>query len=93
MKDLGIIRRLFYRKALSLSDIERRTGLTRKTVRRWLNAAEGTAPKYPRRPAGSIKIAPFEARMPLLPSKPTSRETRSPQSADDVWAVSHQPPQ
>ena len=63
MKDLGIIRRLFYRKALSLSEIERRTGLTRKTVRRWLNVAEGTAPKYPRRPAGSIKIAPFEAQL------------------------------
>ena len=39
MKDLGIVRRLFYRDGLSLSEIERRTGLTRKTVRRWLNAA------------------------------------------------------
>ena len=63
MKDLGIIRRLFYRKALSLSEIERRTGLTRKTVRRWINVAEGTAPKYPPRAAGSIKIAPFEAQL------------------------------
>ena len=40
MKDLGIIRRMYYRDGLSLSEIERRTGLTRKTVRRWLNAAE-----------------------------------------------------
>ena len=45
MKDLGIVRRLYYREGLSLSKIERRTGLTRKTVRRWLNAAEGTEPK------------------------------------------------
>ena len=32
MKDLGIIRRMYYRDGLSLSEIERRTGLTRKTV-------------------------------------------------------------
>ena len=31
MKDLEIIRRLYYRKGLSLSEIERRTGFTRKT--------------------------------------------------------------
>jgi hypothetical protein len=28
MKDLGIVRRLFYRDSLSISEIERRTGLT-----------------------------------------------------------------
>ncbi len=40
MKDFGIIRRMYYRDGLSLSEIERRTGLTRKTVRGWLKAAE-----------------------------------------------------
>ena len=59
MKDLGIIRRLYYRDGLSLSEIERRTGLTRKTVRHWLKAAEGTEPKYRRRPAEDTKIARF----------------------------------
>ena len=59
MKDLGIIRRMFYREGLSLSEIERRTGLTRKTVRHWLKAAEGTEPKYRRRPAEETKIAPY----------------------------------
>ena len=63
MKDLGIIRRLFYRDGLSLSEIERRTGLTRKTVRRWLRAAERTEPRYRRRPAENIKIAPFAAQL------------------------------
>lgn len=63
MKDLGIVRRLYYRDKLSLSEIERRTGLTRKTVRRWLNAAEGTEPKYRRRCAEDIKIAPFAAQL------------------------------
>lgn len=59
MKDLGITRRLFYRDGLSLSEIERRTGLTRKTVRRWLNTAEETEPRYRRRPSEATKIAPF----------------------------------
>jgi len=63
MKDLGIIRRMFYRDGLSLSEIERRTGLTRKTVRRWLNAAEETEPRYRRRPAEGTKIAPFAERL------------------------------
>ena len=63
MKDLGIIRRMFYRDGLSLSEIERRTGLTRKTVRRWLNAAEGTEPQYRRRPTEDTKIAPFAERL------------------------------
>lgn len=33
MNQLGRIRRMFYRDGLNLSEIERRTGLTRKTVR------------------------------------------------------------
>ena len=63
MNQLGRVRRLYYRDGLSLSEIERRTGLTRKTVRTWLRAAEGTAPKYRRRAADGIKIAPFAAQL------------------------------
>lgn len=63
MKDLGIIRRMYYRDGLSLSEIERRTGLTRKTVRGWLKAAEGTEPKYRRRPSADTKIAPYAERL------------------------------
>jgi transposase len=59
MKELGIIRRLYYRKGLSLSEIERRTGFTRKTVRRWLKAAEGTEPQYRRRASAETKITPY----------------------------------
>ena len=58
MKELGIIRRMYYRDGLSLSKIERRTGLMRKTIRRWLNAAEGLAPQYKRKQVDT-KIAPF----------------------------------
>ena len=63
MKDLGIIRRMYYRDGLSLSEIERRTGLTRKTVRGWLKAAEGMEPKYRRRTSENTKIAPYAAQL------------------------------
>ena len=40
MKDLGIIRRMYYRDGLSQSEIERRTGITRQTIRHWLGMPE-----------------------------------------------------
>jgi len=43
VRNLGIIRRLYFRDGLSSSEIKRCTGLTRKTVQRWLKAAEGAA--------------------------------------------------
>ena len=46
MNMLGRVRRLYYRDGLSLSEIERRTGITRKTVRQWPNAPEGVETKY-----------------------------------------------
>ncbi len=48
MNLLGKVRRLYYREGLTLSEIERRTGLTRKTIRKWLKAPEGVEPKYQR---------------------------------------------
>ena len=49
MNLLGKVRRLHYRDGLSLSEIERRTGLTRKTIRKWLRAPEGIEPCYRRK--------------------------------------------
>ena len=62
MKDLGRIRRLFYRDGMSLSEISRKTGYSRNTVKRWLRAPEGTEPKYERQNP-NIKIAPYAARL------------------------------
>ncbi len=59
MKELGIIRRLFYRDHLSLSEIERRTGLTCKTIRGWLKETEGTVPTYRRQRIADSKLTPF----------------------------------
>jgi len=81
MKDLGIIRRMYFRDGLSLSEIERRTGLTRKTVRRWLKAAEGTEPKYRRRPAVDTKLAPFTAQLTKALETDARRPTRDRRTA------------
>ena len=62
MKDLGRIRRLFYRDGMSLSEISRKTGYSRNTVKRWLRTPEGTEPKYERQNP-NIKIAPYAARL------------------------------
>lgn len=60
MRDLGRIRRLFFRDRLSLSAIARKTGYSRNTIKRWLKAPEGVEPKY-RRPRRDGKLAPYVA--------------------------------
>ncbi len=45
---LGKIRRLRFSDGLSISEIVRRTGLSRNAVKSWLKAGEGTVPKYRR---------------------------------------------
>jgi transposase len=66
MNLLGKVRRLYYRDGLTLSEIERRTGLTRKTVRKWLKTPEGVEPKYRRRGTEG-KLAPYaEALVKML---------------------------
>ena len=62
MAILGKIRRMYYRDKLSLSEISRRTSLSRNTVKKWLKAAEGTEPQY-RRHSGETKVAPFVVRL------------------------------
>lgn len=62
MKDQGRIRRLFYRDGVSLSEISRKTGYSRNTVKRWLRTPEGTEPKYERQNP-NVKIAPYAARL------------------------------
>ena len=62
MEVLGKIRRLYYRDGLSFSEIARKTGYTRNTVKRWLKAPEGVKPAY-RRQSGDTKIAPYAAQL------------------------------
>jgi transposase len=85
MKQLGKIRRLYYRDGLTISQIERRTGLTRKTVRRWLKAAEGTEPKY-RRVPGETKIGPFAERLTKMLETDARRPRRDRRTALKLFA-------
>ena len=62
MKELGKVRRLFYRDGESLSEISRKTGYSRNTVKRWLKTPEGTEPNYQRR-HHDTKIAPYAAQL------------------------------
>lgn len=56
------IRRMFFREHLSISEIARRTTLTRNTIKKWLKAPDGSEPKY-RRPPKPTKLAPFEPKL------------------------------
>ena len=58
MEKLGRLRRLYFRDGMALSEIARKTGFARNTVKRWLKAAEGVEPKY-RRVKGRTKISSF----------------------------------
>lgn len=60
MEMLGKVRRMHYRDGLSRSEIARRTGLSRTTVRKWLGEAKAAEPRY-RRSKAPGKLAAFEA--------------------------------
>ncbi|NCX23148.1 MAG: IS21 family transposase, partial [Betaproteobacteria bacterium] len=60
MDMLGKVRRMHMRDRLSISEIARRTGLSRNTVRRWLRAPGDLEPHY-ERSAGRRKLTDYEA--------------------------------
>ena len=55
MDMMGKIRRLHFRGRLSFSEIARRTGLSRNTVKKWIKAPAATQPRY-RRSARAGKL-------------------------------------
>ena len=56
----GKIRALHQREGKSISEIARRTSLSRSTIKKWLKAPAEAAPKYRREPTPG-KLAPFVA--------------------------------
>ena len=58
------IRRMYFREHLNISEIKRRTSLSRNTIKKWLN--EATEPQYQRRKRDG-KLTPFE---PMLKKRP-----------------------
>ena len=60
MDMIGKVRRMKLRDQLSLSEIAKRTGLSRNTVKKWLKAPGEVVPKYERgSPEG--KLTAFES--------------------------------
>jgi transcriptional regulator with XRE-family HTH domain len=68
MELIGKIRRMRYRQGKKLREIARMTGLSRNTVRKWLQPESSEAPAAPRYVRGvrrATKLAPFEERVVL----------------------------
>lgn len=59
MDMIGRVKRMHFRDHLSFSDIARRTGLSRNTVKKWVGAPAGVEPRY-RREAAPGKLSAFE---------------------------------
>jgi transcriptional regulator with XRE-family HTH domain len=79
MSMYSMIRRLRQREGLSISEIGRRTGLARNTIKRWLKEPSGKEPRY-RRQAGTTLLTPFESQLKTwleVDSKRPKRDRRT----------------
>lgn len=74
------IRRMFFREHLSISEIARRTSLTRNTIKKWLKAADGSEPKYRRAPV-QTKLTPYEPKLILALTADAHRPKRDRRTA------------
>ena len=63
MSTYAKVRRLFHRDQLSISEIQRRTSLSRNTIKAWLKETSPDGYKYPKRPKVNGKLTPF---VPIL---------------------------
>jgi hypothetical protein len=66
------VRRLFHRDHLSISEIQRRTSLSRNTIKAWLKETVPDNYKYPKRPKVTSKLTPYIPGL-LLVLAPTIR--------------------
>ncbi len=74
------IRRMFYREHLTISEIQRRTSLSRNTIKKWLQEPSGSEPKYQR--AKTIgKLTPFEPKLLLALEADSHRPKRDRRTA------------
>jgi len=60
----GKIRRMFYRERLTISEIQRRTSLSRNTIKKWLRAPSDCDVKYQRAKQPG-KLTAFESKLIL----------------------------
>lgn len=74
------IRRMFYREHLTLSEIQRRTSISRNTLKKWLKAPDGAEPKY-RRAKAVGKLTAFEPKLLLALEADAHRPKRDRRTA------------
>ena len=84
MSLLGKIRRMYYRDKFSLSEIARRTSLSRNTVKKWLRSPESTEPQYRRRPQ-ERKLAPYQDWLTKALETDSHRPKRDRRTAQRLW--------
>ena len=74
------IRRMFFREHLSVSEIQRRTSLSRNTIKKWLEAPDEAVTRYQRAKATG-KLTPFEPRLLLALEADVHRPKRDRRTA------------
>ncbi len=84
MAMLGKIRRMFHRDKLSVSEIARRTSISRNTIKKWLRAPGAAEPKYERQSTGKI-VAPFEAKLRKALETDSHRPKHERRTARKLW--------
>jgi transposase len=62
MATFAKVRRMYFRDRLSISEISRRTSLTRNTVKKWIRTESSTEPRYQRKSANT-KLTPFHSQL------------------------------
>jgi len=85
MELLGKVRRMHYRDGLSRSEIARRTGLSRNTVKKWLTAPEAVEPRY-RRLQAPGKLDPFRGALLQALEADARRPKRDRRTAKALYA-------
>jgi len=80
------IRRMFYREHLSISEIQRRTSLSRNTIKKWLKAPDGAEPAY-RRAKAVGKLTAFEPTLILALQADAHRPKRDRRTAAMLFAA------
>jgi transposase len=76
------IRRMHFREHLTISEIQRRTSLSRNTIKKWLR--EVKEPQYQRRKRDS-KLTPFEPRLKLARETDAHRPKRDRRTAKILY--------
>jgi transposase len=74
------IRRMFFREHLSISEIRRRTSLSRNTIKKWLKEPDEAVTKYRRAKAEGL-LTPFEPKLLLALEADSHRPKRDRRTA------------